>query len=160
MARLSLSEWASIAEVVGAVAVVISLVYVGVQIGENTIEVRESNRQQLVNRSISATAGVAASPELVGVITKVGEGSELSPGEASQYAYFVRGLLYDVQEAYLLNREGRLSDEYWETRDAIFVAYMKFAPALDVYHRDRDLGVLHPDFVSWADQTLAEGPGG
>ena len=44
MRRLSLSEWASIAEIIGAVAVVLSLIYVGVQVQENTSEVRESNR--------------------------------------------------------------------------------------------------------------------
>ena len=43
MNKLSLSDWASLAEIVGALAVVISLVYVGVQISENTIEVREAN---------------------------------------------------------------------------------------------------------------------
>jgi hypothetical protein len=43
-----LSDWASIAEVVSAVAIVLSLLYVGYQIRENTIEVRETNRQQLI----------------------------------------------------------------------------------------------------------------
>lgn len=156
MARLSLSEWASIAEVVGAIAVVVSLVYVGVQISENTVEVRESNRQQLVDRSFSATGNVASNPELAGAIAKVAQESELNPRERTQYAYFVRSLLYDVQEAFLLHREGRLGDAYWETRGAIFKAYMNFAPARDVYRRDKTLGVMHDEFVSWADEAIAE----
>jgi hypothetical protein len=64
MQKLKLSEWASIAEVMGAIAVVLSLIYVGLEINENTTEVREANRQQLVNRSFSATGRVAESPSL------------------------------------------------------------------------------------------------
>lgn len=43
MRKLKLSEWANIAEIVGGAVVVMSLVYVGTQIIENTIEVREGN---------------------------------------------------------------------------------------------------------------------
>ena len=63
---------------------------------------------------------------------------------------------YDVQEAYLLYIEGRLDDDYWRTRDAIFRAYMETSAAREVYRRDRTLGVLHGDFVIWADQVLEE----
>jgi hypothetical protein len=45
MSKLRLSDWASIAEVVGAIPVVISLACVGVQINGHTVEVRASNRQ-------------------------------------------------------------------------------------------------------------------
>jgi hypothetical protein len=122
MSKLKLSDWASVAEVVGAIAVVVSLVYVGIQINGNTIEVRAANRQELVNRSFAATSRVVENPVLAGILVKVAEGQALSPQESMQYSYFVRSMLYDVQEAYLLYREDRLSDGYWETRRAIFLA--------------------------------------
>ena len=71
-----------------------------------------------------------------------------------QYAFFVRGLLYDIQEAYLLHREERLSDEYWSTRQAIFTTYMRNELARAVYRRDSALGVLQPKFVEWANGKL------
>ena len=155
MSRLRLSEWASIAEVIGAVAVVLSLVYVGLEINDNTAEVREANRQQLVNRSFNATGRVATSPELAEAFHKVAAGEELGGQEAVQYAFFVRSLLYDIQEAYLLHREERLSDEYWSTREAIFATYMRNEAARTVYRRDSALGVLQPRFVEWANGQLA-----
>ena len=154
MSKLKLSEWASLAEVVGAIAVVVSLVYVGIQINGNTIEVRAANRQELVSRSFVATSRVVESPEVAAILVKVAEGQVLAPVESMQYSYFVRSMLYDVQEAYLLYREGRLSDEYWATRRAIFLAYLSAAPALAVYQRDRDLGALESSFVEWADEIL------
>ena len=98
---------------------------------------------------------MATSPELAAVIAKVGDGSGLDRREELQYAYFIRSLLYDVQEAYLLHREGRLHAEYWDTRSSIFVTYMQSGAALDVYRRDKALGVLHDAFVGWADQVIA-----
>ncbi len=152
MRKLQLSEWASFAEIISAIAVIISLLYVGYQINENTGEVRAANRQQLVSRAHSATIGIASSPELSGVIAKVADGAELTPLEHSQYAHAVRAVLYDVQEAFLLHREGRLDEEYWKTRTALILAYLAQTPARDVYLQDKSRGILHADFVKWLDR--------
>ena len=156
MARRNLQDWASIAEVIGAIAVVISLLYVGFQVKENTGEVRAANRQQLVNRSFAATHGASANPELAAIVAKLADGKSLTPAESVLYGYFVRGMLYDIQEAYLLYLEGRLDEEYWQTRAAIAMAYMTNAPARDVYHRDKSIGALHQSFVKWMDQSISE----
>ena len=153
MTKLRLSDWASVAEVIGAAAVVISLIYVGVQINANTAEVRAANRQQLVNRSFDATGNAATNPDLAIALTKAADGTPLTDQELAQYRYFVRGMIYDIQEAYLLHSEGRLDDSYWQTRAAIFLTYIKTAPAREVYDRDKKLGVLHGDFVVWADKA-------
>jgi hypothetical protein len=152
--RLSLSDWASIAEIIGAIAVIFSLLYVGVQVQENTSEVRASNRQALIDRSSDAVLGVAGNPELAQAISKSAAGAPLAPAELTQYQYFVRGMLYDIQEAFLLHEEGRLDDEYWHTRVAIVLAYMSQEPARAVFDRDKALGVLHADYVRWLDSIL------
>jgi len=40
--KLKLAEWASIAEIIGAVAVIVSLIYVGLQVNDNTAAVRSA----------------------------------------------------------------------------------------------------------------------
>ncbi|MDX1461405.1 MAG: hypothetical protein R3348_10155, partial [Xanthomonadales bacterium] len=71
MTNLSLSEWASIAEVIGAIGVVISLIFVGVQVRENTDEIRATNRHQLIGRAHSATTSIAANQGIAAVIAKL-----------------------------------------------------------------------------------------
>jgi len=151
---LSLSEWASIAEVIGAVGVVISLIYVGIQVSENTDEIRATNRQQLIGRAHTATNHVASSPELAHALSKLGSREPLTPAQQIQYGFFVRGMVYDVQEAFLLHQEERLDEAYWKTRAALIESYMTQGKARDIYFRDRDLGLLHEDFVLWADQVI------
>ena len=154
MRKFTLSEWASIAEIIGAVAVVLSLIYVGIQVRENTSEIRASNRQALINRSMQAVGNAAGNSELALALSKPAEGVPLSPAELAQYQYFVRGMLYDVQEGFLLHQEGRLDDEYWRTRAAIVLAYLSAPQAREVYERDKALGVLHRNYVRWLDTAL------
>lgn len=154
--RLTLVDWANIGQVIGAVGVVISLAYVGVQIRENTAEMRVTNRQQLIARAHEATAGFALSPELSAVLAKVAAGDALTSGEQVQYGYLIRSMLYDVQEALVLNREGRLDDAYWETRAAVARSYMSRPLARSVYESDKALGTLLPDFVAWMDESVLQ----
>ena len=156
MRRLSLAEWASVAEIIGAVAVVLSLIYVGVQVQENTSEVRVANRQALISRSGLAVGNAAANAELALALSKPAEGEPLTPAELAQYQYFIRGLLYDIQEGFLLHQEGRLDDEYWRTRAAIVLAYLSQEEARAVYQSNKVLGVLHSDYVRWLDRALEE----
>lgn len=155
MRKLSLSEWANLAEVVSAVAVVISLLYVGYQIRENTGEIRAANRQELVNRSHSASLGFATSSELAAALAKVANGDPLNATEQRQFAYVVRAVLYDSQEAYLLNREGRLDSGYWATRASLISVYLAAPPALAAYEEMTSRGLLHEDFVRWVNEILA-----
>jgi hypothetical protein len=43
--NMKLSDWAHVAEIVGAVAVIVTLAYLAVQIEQNTIAVEASTRQ-------------------------------------------------------------------------------------------------------------------
>lgn len=154
MRKLSLSEWANFAEIVGAAAVIVSLLFVGVQVRENTAEIRATNRQQLVGRAHQATNSFAQNPEIAVIIAKVQRSDSLTDAEMIQYGYLIRAVLYDVQEAFVLNREGRLDDAYWTTRAAVAKIYMAQPLAKQIYERNKSLGTLLPDFTDWVDQSV------
>jgi hypothetical protein len=154
MLKKTLDDWGRIAEIVSAVAVIISLVYVGYQVNENTGEIRASNRQQLVNRSVDATMSFATNTDIAGVLAKVRTGGELDDKEYTQFSYVVRGVLYDVQEAFLLHREGRLDEGYWSTREKLIVSYLDPPIASHIYEENRLRGVLHPEYIRWLDAVL------
>ena len=158
MTKLRLAEWASLAEVMGAAAVVVSLIYVGIQVRDNTEAVRAANRQEMVGRAHYATISVATTPELAASLAKSVSNQELAKAEQEQYGFFVRAMLYDVQESFLLYKEERLDEGYWMTRDSVFKAYMQQQFAREIYIRDKSLGLLHRDFVLWADTVLEDLP--
>jgi hypothetical protein len=67
-----------------------------------------------------------------------------------------RQALVSRSEAYLLYIEGRLDDAYWQTRASIFRTYMEASAGREVYRQGKAPGLLHTDFVDWADQVLDE----
>lgn len=62
--KLQLSEWAHVAEIVGAAAVVASLVFVGFQLRENTREVRAGTFQAVADTDLALLQELARSKEL------------------------------------------------------------------------------------------------
>ena len=103
-----------------------------------------------------ATNNVATTPELAAAFAKVAADQTLSPEEQMQYGFFIRSMLYDIQEAYLLYLEGGLDEDYWQTRAALVLAYMQLEEPRKIYDRDKSLGVFHPDYTAWLDSSLAD----
>jgi hypothetical protein len=83
---MTLSDWAQLSEVVAAVAVVVSLVYVGVGLRENTAAVRSAARQAVTSSSQDSLLAQASDPGLSHV-RRVGDEvyASLSEDEKHQY---------------------------------------------------------------------------
>lgn len=152
--NVELKKFALISEIVSAIAVVISLIFVGYQISQNTDEVRASNRQQVTLAAISATQLIAGNTELAAIFSKIENNEELTNAENIQYSYFVRSLLYDIQNAYLLHLEGRLEDSYWATRAVLLKTYLDRPASRSIIERDKDLGNLDERFVLWLNAEM------
>jgi hypothetical protein len=60
---LQISDWANIAEIVGALAVTISLVFVGLQVRANTVATQSATYQDAVGHEISILLAISATPE-------------------------------------------------------------------------------------------------
>ena len=153
---LSIQDIGAIGEFISSIVVIITLVYLAVQIRQNTLEVRTTNRQQLLNRGHRATMQIAENPGLADVMSKAGTGEDLTRTERMQYALVVRGTLYDVQEAFLLFQENRLDQKYWVTRTSLIKVLMRDKAAKNVYRGTKANGMLHEDFVEWLDTYLEE----
>ncbi|MEE9208584.1 MAG: hypothetical protein V3U67_09505 [Gemmatimonadota bacterium] len=160
MSRLRLSDWASIAEIGSALAVVASLLYVGYEIQQNTKVSLASNRQAVATRAqdlalFSANIGInrlILGPEADDVV--------LTETEVNNLTAYVGALLRSSEEAYLLYRDGLLDEEYWMTRAGVMLTILRSARARQVYFQTRDSGFYTDDFVDWVDEALREKYGG
>ena len=70
MTEMSISRWSVIAEVVSAVAVVLSLIYVGSEIRQNTITARASAIQQMGITTAEMWSEIGRDPALLRVVFK------------------------------------------------------------------------------------------
>ena len=86
MKKLALSEWAAIAEVVGTIGVIISLVFVAHSINVNTNEVRASYTHILFDTTRQIELTVASDPEWSRIVVQ-GRNRQEQLTEVDQHRY-------------------------------------------------------------------------
>jgi len=156
MTKRTLSEWASIAEILSAVAVVASLLYVGYEIQRNTKVGLASNRQAVASRAQELALYSAETHIYRLLFDSTGDTIELTEAEEDRLTAYIGALLRTTEEAFLLHRDGFLDDEYFGTRAGVMLAALRSDRARRVYTQTKELGFYTSDFVVWADQALAD----
>lgn len=140
---MTLQELGSLGEFVGSVGVIVSLVYLAVQIRQNTRSVRASTQQAFVDVNASFAGLLISNPHMAQVYrTGIDDHSRLSEDEQVQFdmlmvTYFrnmqnlfqqhERGVLeYDVWEGSMRNMRWYMRQPgvaaWWETRSRMFSA--------------------------------------
>jgi len=112
---MTLESIAAISEVVGAVAVVISLLYVGIQIRQNTVSQNALMHQQLVDSQNEVNRNISSNPQVNALIEKATvDIKSLSNEEMRQlrFAYFGFFNLWHI--AFANFRRGMLEQYIWE----------------------------------------------
>jgi len=114
---MSLEDLGNIGEFVGAIAVVLSLIYLAVQIRQNTKTVRTSTYQEVLDYSSRFNELVLANPHIER-IWRVGrfDFDQLTEDERPQFRLLI-GQLFNIYETMLLQyQRGTLDQEYWDAR--------------------------------------------
>ena len=154
--KLKLSEWASIAEVISAVAIIISLIFVGFEVNDSTRAVRSATANE-TTASISAWYSRIGSDAQAASIFRRGTSNPeiLSPDEAIQYVFMNHGLMYEYQNAYYLAKEGTLDKEIQESITNV-LSGVREQPGMAWYWNQRRELFL-PEFRAYVDSILSTG---
>ena len=151
--KLKLSEWANLAEIVGAFAVVVSLAYVGIQVNDSTAAVRAASAND-ANVALQSWYLSIGSDQQTSVLFYRALTSEtpLSNEEEFQFLMMLHGAFLAFQNSYLLAEEGTIDSEL---REAITAAILgvKSLPGMTRYWRQRK-SYLHSGFAEYVDHLL------
>lgn len=105
----------SIGEIIGAIAVVLSLLYVARQLKQTNSMARSAFRQELGSQATVWAMSIASSPSLAEALAKVHfqdlERKDATGPERMQIAYAIVGLVGQMFFAYEHWKEGILTDE-------------------------------------------------
>jgi len=148
-----LSDLASIAEIIGAFAVVISLMYVGIQVNDSAGAVRSAsaNDANVALQNWYLQIGSDQQTSEVFYEALVSE-EALSNQQEFQFLMMLHGAFLAFQNSYLLAEEGTIDAEL---REAITAAILgvKDTPGMRRYWRQRK-SYLHSGFVEYVEQLL------
>ena len=150
MRKPRLAELAHLAEITAAIAVIISLLYVGQQVRESTAAIRSSTMQDVANSSDMALQYQAASEEL-SRIRKIGDAdvTALTDMEASRYWTMNRAIWIRMQNIYAQQQLGVLDDSFWYTYSKV-ICEIYVLPGAHAIWPDHSK-VLAPEFVEFVE---------
>jgi hypothetical protein len=122
-----------VSEIVAAIAVVASLIFVGFQLRQNTTAVRYDAGQRNASSFQSMTMTVAANDDLLNA-WRSGNNSEKDWSlEQSRLVFMLNAFLKVNEENYLQWLDGNLSDELWEAHRASMISGFVSQPAYEQY---------------------------
>ena len=140
MNKPTLTSLAQLAEVVAAVGVVASLVYVGMELNENTAAVRAGTSQAIFDSSREFVLDVALSEDL-SRIRSLGESdiSQLTDLEADRFRGLVLGNWIYFQNVWIQWTLGVVDDRVWETYLRLFCTQLEDAGTRQAFEQQRFL---------------------
>jgi len=118
--KLSLLQWAAVAEILGTVAVIFSLLFVAYSINRNTTELRMANDTNIYQVSDSMMADIASDPELAVLSAKRDFGLEFEQPRLAQIFFLEQRDLNQWEQAYYWHQDGLFSDRQWAGWDKAF----------------------------------------
>lgn len=144
--KRTLSDWASIAEILGAVAIIISLIFVGLEIRNNTAAVKAATFQNHMSNEVNILHGIGSNPDLARIyIQYLNNRESLSDWEQKQ-GYYLRLATYRLwEDVYLQRLSGTLSDEGWDAFKELLKKHAKLDMALEYVNE----GVIQGAFAEY-----------
>lgn len=151
--KLKLSQYASIAEIVGAFAVVLSLIYVGIQVNDSASAVRaaSTNDANAAVQNWYLQIGTDAQTSEIfydGLVSQ----EPLSTHDEFQFLMIFHGAFLGFQNSYLIAVEGTIDDELVGALTGAIVL-VKDLPGTRRYWRQRK-STFHKDFADYVDGLL------
>ena len=152
---MNVQDLASIAEIVGGIAVIVSLIYVGLQVNDSTSAIRSTAASDATTAMQSWYLEMGrnrqASDAWFNAMTSP---APLPAHDEFQFLMSMHAAILGMQNSYLLSKEGTLDDEFREAVTTAIIA-VKDLPGMDRYWRQRR-GFFHTGFAEYVDGLLAQ----
>ena len=153
---MSLTDLAALGSFVSAVAVLISLIYLSLQVKQAERNQQSSIRATRVTRIVDIMMGLA-DPSLADAVTKASEGAkDVSDQQIRQFTFYCGARFHNAEDSFNQFQEGLLNQRAFDS----LVAGLKNSlaqPGMRVFYR-RYRAALGKDFADLVDKLLAETP--
>jgi hypothetical protein len=155
MAKFGLSDWANVAEIGAAIGVIISLLFVGLQLQSNTEATEAATREAINQKDMQYLSLRLDSSVLASATAKLDNGEALSPLEASQLIHQEYVNFISFEHSFYQFRKGVLEVEEWMRHENIVRLQVKSSEhAQTMWSRKRH--TFTPEFRELVDGLVSE----
>ena len=154
MAKLSLSEWANVAEIGGTIVVIASLAYIGLEVKQNTQALQVGTYQAMATFMLELDIAQASDEELNRIITL----AETSPSDASpeEWTRFTKIAYprYGMWEFLYLQRQNDAVDEItWLAYEPFYLTEFACKRGYRRFWEERQMGFA-PPFIEYMQSAV------
>lgn len=147
----------NLGEIIGAIAVVVSLVYLAVQVRQNTQAQRTENFSRALDRVAAMQASFSRDSYAAGVFAKgVAEPSRLTPKERIQFTWAMYELFGAFEFMFLASSTDAIPDEVWQRWSSATAWWLTF-PGVQIWWHARPIPFTD-GFTSYVGSLLDKNP--
>ena len=148
---MKLSEWAHVAEITSAIAVVVSLIYIGLEVNQNTAAVKANTHQSLVDYGWGQTEILLTNETLADLVKKGESNPEaLTARERSQFYEYTSWRLATWESVFMNHEHGLVDGEVWRGWDGYYRLLTLNKPGYVEFWRDNRSAYYAP-FMAYID---------
>ena len=134
---MNLETIARIAEIVSSIAVVVSLIYVGMQVRQNTRALRATTYNAVTANSISILSAMDSHPEYTEFLVRVqADPAAATPAEQMRFHLSMLSGFRHWDNLYYQYRNGMLEAEMWSSYDHTMTAWLEIPSWRDWFARN------------------------
>ena len=156
MRKLTLSEWANIAEILGSAVVVLSLIFIGLELRQNTNALYTNSWQQVIDKMIDLDIS-EATDQALGKVMIEGEANPdaLSDEERWRFYRVAQARLGQLEFAYLAKINGTLDEFHWGAMEG-YLRHMLCLPGYVQFWENMGSTVYHYEFYAYVEGDILD----
>lgn len=148
---MSLESIYYISQTSAVILLLVSVVFVGLQIRDNTRATRAASTYDVTKTWALHSREMAFHPSSASLASRAlkptSEISEFSNDEQSQLTFIIRSVLQMFYAQFLLYKEGSLPREYWELNGQYAASLLQLPTFKAIRSREESMGYLTKDFL-------------
>lgn len=131
----NLESLANLGEIIGAIAVVVSLIYLAVQVRQNTQAQRTENFSRALDRVAAMQAALSQNSETSVIFAKgVVDPSKLTPRERMQFTWAMYELFGAFEFMFLASKSNSIPEDVWQRWSSAVAYWLSFAGVQAWWH--------------------------
>jgi len=151
--KIRLKKIALIFEILGGIAILISLIFVGIQLKENTKATKSSTATATIGTMTDWYVTMGTDAEASSGFWKFLSNPEsMKKDEQLQYIYIMHGLLLTFQNSYYLAEEGTLDERIPESLNQVIIG-VKDQPGFQLYWKARK-SIFFKEYRDYVDEII------
>jgi hypothetical protein len=144
----------AIAEMIGGVAVLFTLIYLAIQVRQGTAVSREAILRNQTDRNMDNSKFIAGTPGLMDIyIRAMDDPDQVTREERWRFGSYMYGMFLDFQEAYHFNKSRRQKDYWWPMISKNIEFYLS-RPGGKAWWKSQGQKMLDDEFVAFVDKEI------